>query len=58
MAEIDNPYPEINWAEEPIINVINGAEEGIELARQELIKRQEQMNREIAILSNTNDKGK
>lgn len=51
MAEVENPYPEINWADEPTINVINGAEQGIELARQELIKRQEQMNREIAILS-------
>ena len=51
MAEV-NPYPDINWADEPTVNVINGANAGIELAIEELNKRNAQIAYEIAILSN------
>lgn len=51
MEDLNNPYPDINWADEPTTNVIDGAKQGIEEAQKELAKRQEQMAREIATLS-------
>lgn len=50
-CDVTKDKGDIDWAKEPLITLMEAAKAGMEGAEVELLKRQAQMERDIAILS-------